>query len=185
VALESIAHRIRLIRGEKVLLDSELAALYGAATKRLNEQVRRNSNRFPIDFMFQLTDQELTHLRSQNATSRYRSGYGGRRYRPFAFTEHGALMAANVLNSTRAIQVSLYVVRAFVRLRETLANHSDLAQKLDDLERKTEAIAMKHDALASETQAKFREVIETLRQLMSSPATKRRPIGFIVSGPKE
>jgi two-component sensor histidine kinase len=93
-------------------------------------------------------------------------------------------MAANVLNSTRAIQVSLYVVRAFVRLRETLANHRDLAQKLDDLERKTESIAMKHDALASETQAKFREVIETLRQLMSSP-TKRRPIGFIVSGPKE
>ena len=102
---------------------------------------------------------------------------------PYAFTEHGALMAANVLNSPRAVEVSVFVVRAFVRLRETLAAHKDLAKKLDALERKTEALALKHDSLAMETRAQFRQVIEALRQLMSSPAPKRRPIGFIT--PKE
>jgi hypothetical protein len=166
-------------RGEKVLLDADLGNLYGVVTKRLNEQVRRNPTRFPPDFMFQLTDQEFSRLRSQFATSKMHPGRGGRRYLPYAFTEHGALMAANLLNSSRAIEVSVYVVRAFVRLRETLAAHKDLARKLEELERKTEALALKHDALAAHTHAQFKEVIEALRRLMSSPAPNRRPIGFV------
>src|SRR5574340_1171940 len=148
---ETIAERIHLIRGEKVLLDSHLAQLYGVATKRLNEQVRRNPHRFPPDFMFRLTDQEVTNLRSQNATSKEKSRRGGRRYLPWAFTEHG-----------------------------TLARHKDLAKKLAELESKTAALALSHDALAADTRTKFREVIEALRQLMAQEAPKRRPIGFIV-----
>jgi hypothetical protein len=179
MSTERIASQIQLVRGEKVLLDTDLAALYGVVTKRLNEQVRRNPHRFPPDFMFQRTDQEFSRLRSQIATSKIRPGRGGRRYVPYAFTEHGALMAANLLNSARAIEVSVYVVRAFIRLRETLAAHKDLARKLDELERKTEALAMKHDTLATETRAQFRQVIAALRQLMSTPAPTRRPIGFI------
>ena len=173
---ESIAFRIHLVRGEKVLLDTDLANLYGVATKRLNEQVRRNPTRFPPDFMFQLTDQEFSGLRSQIATSKIRPGRGGRRYLPYAFTEHGALMAANLLNSARAIEVSVYVVRAFVRLREALTANKELARKLDVLERETEALALKHDALAAETHAQFREVIEALRQLMSAPAQGAGPL---------
>jgi len=162
-----------------VLLDSDLAELYGVTTKRLNEQVRRNPVRFPPDFVFQLTDQELGRLRSQFATSNIAIGRGGRRYRPHAFTEHGSLMAANVLNSPRAVEVSVYIVRAFVSLRQTLAAHSGLALKLEALERRTEALAMKHDALAKETHAQFKEVIEALRILMSPSVHSRRPIGFV------
>jgi len=176
---ELIAERILLVRGEKVLLDSDLAALYGVATKRLNEQVRRNSSRFPSDFVFSLTDQEVARLRSQNATSNVQPGRGGRRYMPYAFTEHGALMAANVLSSPRAIEVSVFVVRAFVRLRQAFAEHKELAKKLEELERKTERLALKHDALAAETRSQFREVIEALRRLMSAPQPARRPIGFV------
>jgi hypothetical protein len=111
------------VRGAKVHVDSDLAELYSVTTKRLNEQVRRNPVRFPPDFVFQLTDQELAHLRSQFATSNAAVRRGGRRYLPYAFTEHGSLMAANVLNSPRAVEVSVYIVRAFVSLRQTLANH--------------------------------------------------------------
>ena len=125
-----IANRIVEVRGHKVMIDADLAELYGVPTKRLNEQVRRNALRFPPDFMFQLSADELVNLRSQFATS----SWGGRRYAPFAFTEHGALMAATVLNSSRAVEVSLYVVRAFVRLREAIAQHRDLAKRLADLE---------------------------------------------------
>ena len=180
-ALEDISARIVVIRGEKVLLDSDLATLYGAPTKRLNEQVRRNQKRFPPDFVFRLTDQDVARLRSQNATSNTGVGRGGRRSMPYAFTEHGALMAANVLSSRRAIEVSVFVVRAFVRLRETLAAHKDLARKLEDLERKTEALASKHDALSLDTRARFREVIEALRHLMATPEPSRRPIGFVTT----
>jgi hypothetical protein len=168
-----------VVRGTKVLLDSDLGDLYGVTTKRLNEQVRRNPARFPPDFMFRLTDQEFSRLRSQFATSNIPSGRGGRRYAPYAFTEHGALMAANLLNTVRAIEVSVYVVRAFLRLRETLAAHKHLARKLEALERKTETLALKHDSLAAETHAQFKNVIEALRALMSSPAPTRRPIGFV------
>jgi aromatic ring-opening dioxygenase LigB subunit len=134
VPLERIESRILLIRGHKVMLDSDLAELYGVTTKRLNEQVKRNRQRFPADFMFQLTSDEATNLRSRIATSK--QGRGGRRYRPYAFTEHGAIMAASVLNSYRAIEVSIYVARAFVKLREMLRTHKELARKLAELEKR-------------------------------------------------
>lgn len=167
-----------------MLLDSDLAALYSVSTKRLNEQVRRNRRRFPLDFVFSLTDQEVARLRSQNATSNKHRGRGGRRYAPHAFTEHGALMAANVLSSRRAIEVSVFVVRAFVRLRETLASHKELAKKLEELERETETLALKHDTLAADTRSQFREVIEALRRLMAPPEPTRRPIGFVTASPR-
>jgi hypothetical protein len=179
----SIERRIVVVRGEKVLLDADLAALYGVSTGRFNEQVKRNRARFPADFMFQLTFQELRALRSQFAISNGRTGPGGRRYLPFAFTEHGAIMAATILNTPHAVEVSVYVVRAFVRLREVLATHKDLATKLADLEKTTEALALKHDQLAASTRAQFREVIDALRALMSPPEPKKRPIGFVT--PKE
>jgi ORF6N domain len=121
VAAHGIESRIVLVRGQKVLLDADLARLYGVATGRLNEQVKRNRERFPGDFLFRLTKHEVTALRSQIAISKPAAGRGGRRYAPTAFTEHGAIMAATVLNSPRAVEMSLYVVRAFVRLREVLA----------------------------------------------------------------
>jgi hypothetical protein len=182
--VERIENRILLIRGHKVLLDADLARLYGVPTKRLNEQVRRNADRFPPDFMFQLTNQEVAVLRSQIATSSSedtKRNWGGRRYAPCAFTEHGALMAATVLNSPRAVEVSLYVVRAFVRLRETLVAHKDLAVKLQLLERKTEVLALKHGSFAADTRLQLRQVFEAIRELMRAPAPepKRRPIGFV------
>jgi phage regulator Rha-like protein len=177
---EHIGSRILLVRGEKVLLDTDLAILYGVSTGRLNEQVKRNLVRFPPDFLFRLTNQEVANLKSQFAISSLAPGvWGGRRSSPFAFTEHGCLMAANVLNSRRAVQVSIYVVRAFVRLRQTLAMNKDLAKKLEELEHKVERLALKHDTLASETRAQFRQVVETLRQLMTGPEPARRPIGFV------
>jgi hypothetical protein len=182
-APEVIGARIVVLRGEKVLLDSDLAALYRVTTKRLNEQVRRNQNRFPSDFCFSLTDHELAALRSQNATSKPKPGRGGRRYPPIAFTEHGALMAASVLSSRRAIEVSVFVVRAFVRLRQTFAAHAELAKKLEALERKTETLGQRHDALAASSRSQLKEVIETLRRLMSAPEPTRRPIGFVTPSP--
>ena len=183
-AAEHIAQSILALRGHKILLDTELARLYGVPTKRLNEQVRRNRERFPEDFMFQVNAEEFEALRSQFATSKAAPGRGGRRYRPYAFTEHGALMAANVLNSARAIEVSVYVVRAFMRLRETLAAHKDLAKTLQQLEKKTEALTLQHDTLAANTRAQFKEVFDALRALMAPPEPKKRPIGFVTSKEK-
>src|SRR5262249_48982538 len=155
--------RILFIRGEKVILDSDLAELYGVTTKRLNEQVRRNRDRFPTDFMFQLTEEEFDRLRSQNATSNV--GRGGRRSLPFVFTEHGAIMAANILSSQRAIAASVTVVRAFVRLRQMLASHADLARKLEALEKRYDA--------------QFKEVFTAIRALMEPPgASPRKRIGY-------
>ena len=177
---EAISERILVLRGRRVLLDADLARLYGVTTARLNEQVRRNVHRFPADFLFRLTAQEFAALMSQIATSKNRADpRGGTRKRPLAFTEHGALMAANVLRSRRAIEVSVFVIRAFIRLRETFAAHKDFAQKLDELERKTEALASRQDEFAATTRSQFREVIEALRRLMASPEPPRRPIGFV------
>lgn len=164
IPAEQIERRILLIRGQKVMLDSDLADLYGVSTKRLNEQVKRNIERFPADFMLRLTSQESKVLRSQFATS---SSWGGRRYNPLAFTEHGALMLASLLNSQRAVEVSVFVVRAFVKLREMLASHRDLARRLDDLEKKYDS--------------QFRVVFDAIRELMSPPAPSRRRIGFRAS----
>lgn len=149
------------------MLDSDLAALYGVSTKRVNEQVRRNPRRFPSDFMFQLSAEEVSGLRSQNATSK--PGRGGRRYLPFVFAEHGAIMLANVLNTQRAVDVSVYVVRAFVRLRQLASTNSAMEDKLAELERRVSG----HDEA-------IRSLVQAVRQLMAPPERVRRSIGFRV-----
>jgi hypothetical protein len=169
--IQEIARVILVLRGQRVLLDAELAALYGVTTKRLNEQVRRNLHRFPADFMFHLTAEEVAELRSQIATSNATAGRGGRRYLPYAFTEHGAIQAANVLNSPRAVEMSLYVVRAFVQLRELLSSNRELAKRLDQLEARIEKKLATHDeAIAA--------MLSAIRGLMKPPHPKRRGIGF-------
>lgn len=176
--IESIASRIVTLRGQRVMLDSDLALLYGVETRRLNEQVRRNPDRFPADFMFQLREDEFKALMSQFATSNdgtATSGRGGRRKLPLVFTEHGALQAASVLNSSRAVEVSLYVVRAFVQLRGLLAANEQLAQQLAELDKRLSQKLSTHDqAIAG--------ILNTLRALMQPPesAVKKRPIGFVV-----
>jgi len=168
--VERIGGSILILRGQRVILDAELATLYGVTTKRLNEQVKRNARRFPEDFMFQLTAEEATGLRSQIATSKP-MGRGGRRYQPYTFTEHGAIQAANVLNSPRAVEMSIYVVRAFVQLRELLSSNKDLALRLDQLEARIEKkLATHDDAIAA--------MISAIRQLMNPLPPKRRGIGF-------
>jgi len=163
-----IESRISLIRGQKVMLDADLASLYGVTTKRLNEQVKRNRNRFPLDFMFRLTIEEKAevvakcdHLRNLKFSPAL----------PFAFTEHGAVMLASVLNSPVAVQASIQVVRAFIRLREVLATHKELATKLAELETRIEA----HDE-------NITALFEAIRQLMVPPERARKPIGFSPQG---
>ena len=165
--LAEIGKRIVVVRGQRVLLDTDLARLYGVTPKRLNEQVRRNLRRFPSDFLLTLEINELRNLRSQFATS----SWGGRRYRILAFTEHGAFMAANILNSQRATEMSIYVVRAFVKLREVLASNEQLARKLRELEKSLATLDVR-------TRRQFEEVYATIRALMTPPASKSRPIGF-------
>lgn len=162
-----ITHSILVVRGQRVLLDSELATLYGVTTKRLNEQVKRNRDRFPEDFMFRLDAAEVATLnRSQFATGSQK--HRTPRFPPFAFTEHGAIMAATILNSPRAVEMSLYVVRAFVKLRELLISNRELARRLDELERK----------LSTHDQA-ITGILKTIRELMRpQPEPKRRGIGF-------
>ena len=183
--LDTITHHILLLRGQKVLLDTDLAILYDVPTKRFNEQVRRNLERFPADFMFQLTQEEWDALRSQIATLKTGRGQH-RKYLPYAFTEHGAIMAATILNSPRATEVSVYVVRAFVRLREVLASNKELAKRLDDLEQITEALSMQHDHFARNTRAQLKQVFDAIRELMTPPEPpKKRPIGFITGEEKQ
>ena len=171
VAVEkSILHLIMVVRGEKVILDSDLAKLYGVETKRLNEQVRRNIAKFPVDFMFQLTADEFKNLKSQIATSS--SGWGGRRKPPTVFTEHGALQAANVLNSDRANKMSVFIIRAFVRLREMALANAKLARKLDQLERRVSD----HDEL-------LMEIIQEIKKLLDTRMPgKKHQIGFLKTG---
>jgi hypothetical protein len=180
-AIESISLSITALRGQRVILDSDLAALYGVETKRFNEAVKRNTARFPADFMFQLTAEEADSLRSQFATLKTGRGQH-RKYLPYVFTEHGAIMAAMVLNSPRAVEVSVYVVRAFVRLREAAVVHKDLAQRLSSLEEKTESLSMQHDTFSRNTRAQLKQVFEALRELMTPPeppTPPKRPIGFV------
>jgi len=180
LAPESITLRIATVRGQRVIVDADLAALYEVETKRLNEAVKRNLARFPSDFMFQLTTEELGALRSQFATSNDQtSTRGGRRYSPRVFTEHGALMAATLLNSPRAVEVSIYVVRVFVRLRELAASQADLAKRLDEREQKPEALAMSHDTFSRNTRNQLKQVFDALRELTVPPDPPRRPIGFV------
>ena len=161
----SVESRILFLRRQRVILDVDIARLYGVPVKRLNEQVKRNQERFPSDFMFQLSEKEHAALRSQIATSN--KSRGGRRYTPYAFTEHGAIMAATVLNSERAVQMSVFVVRAFVRLREMLATNRRLAGKIDELENRLDT----HDSV-------IQELIEAIKELMTPEEPSRARIGF-------
>jgi hypothetical protein len=164
IPVERIEQAIYLLRGQKVMLDRDLAVLYGVETKRLKEQVRRNSDRFPEDFMFVLTPDEFANWRSHFATSN--SDRMGLRHAPMAFTEQGVAMLSSVLNSKRAIGVNIAIMRTFVKLRQMLDSHVQLAQKLAELEAKYDG--------------QFRVVFEALNELMAPPESKRRPIGFNV-----
>lgn len=162
VTIENIADMIRPIRGQRVILDADLARLYGVPTSRFNEAVKRNANRFPADFMFRLTEAEWKGLISQIAISSL--GHGGRRSFPYAFTEHGALMAANILKSQRAVAMSIHVIRAFIQFRQVIAEHSALARKLATLEEKYDN--------------RFKVVFDAIRALMAPAKKPKREIGF-------
>jgi hypothetical protein len=176
MSIESVIHSVR---GEKVILDVDLARIYGVTTKRLNEQVKRNSRRFPADFAFRLSREELEQLvrqltRSEQSGNRSQIATGPQKHRdprflPYAFTEHGALMAANVLNSPQAVEMSVVVVRAFVRMRHMLSAHKELTGKLSELERKIGT----HDE-------QIELIFDAIRQLMAPPTPKKRKIGFLV-----
>jgi len=175
LATERVETLIRVIRGQRVILDSDLARIYGVTTARLNQQVKRNQERFPDDFVFQLTQEERDSLMLQIATSK--KGRGGVRKLPYAFTEHGAIMAANVLNSSRAARMSVFVVRAFVKMREVLAENKGLAEKLAELERNlTERLDL-HEGVISKILGELRQLMNTTPQ----PEAPRRQIGFRVS----
>ncbi len=176
ILVEQIEPRILSVRGQRVILDADLADLYGTTTKAFNQAVKRNLNRFPTDFMFQLTSEEAkaipsqfmtVNLRSQTVTSSAAS-HGGRRYAPYAFTEHGALMAASILNTPRATEVSVYVIRAFVKLRDLLSTHKELASKFTELEKKVDS----HDRTIQSLVAAIRRLLE------SPPSPSQRQIGF-------
>ena len=165
VLTKRVGSKILVLRNQKVILDSDLAELYGVSVKQLNQQIKRNRNRFPSDFVFTLTKAEYAGLRSQIVTSN--SSRGGRRYLPTAFTEHGSIMAASVLNSKRAIEMSIFVVRAFVKMREALLFNRQVVSKLDELETRLDA----HDA-------DLQEIIEAIRELMAPLPANNRRIGF-------
>ena len=165
--IEDITRAILVLRGRRVLLDAELAVLYGVTTRRLNEQVRRNRKRFPNDFLFELTTEEFANLKSRFATS----SWGGRRKRPLAFTEHGAIQAATILNSPRAVEMSVYVVRAFVKLREVLSSNRELARRFEQLESRLDSKLTEHDeAIAA--------ILSAIRELMRPRDPPRRGIDF-------
>ncbi|MDW8056507.1 MAG: ORF6N domain-containing protein [Elusimicrobiota bacterium] len=165
VPIEYIQNRIYIIRGQKVMLDKDLADIYGVKPIRLREQVKRNKDRFPEDFMFQLTDEEVDFMVSQNAipSKKYLGGHN-----PYVFTEHGAVMLASVLNTPKAVQMSIFVVRAFVKLREILSTHKELAKKLEELERKI----IKHDG-------EIKTLFEAIKQLMLPQEKSKKRIGFV------
>ena len=165
VMARKVDSKIFVLRGQRVILDTDLAELYGVKVRHLNQQVKRNAKRFPLAFRFQLSAHELKILRSQNVISS--EGHGGTRYRPYAFTEHGTIMAATVLNSKRAIEMSVFVVLAFVRLRRAIAGHRNILIKLEQLERRL----ANHDA-------DILDLMEAIRELMSPEEPNRRRIGF-------
>jgi len=162
-----IESRITILRHQKVILDTALAEIYGVPVKRLNQQVNRNRGRFPADFMFQLKPREFAALRLQFATSNI--GRGGRRSLPYAFTEHGAIMAATILNSDQAVEMSVFVVRAFVRLRQMLVANKELAARIKELEKGLKT----HDGA-------IQEIINIIEQLMNPPPSRRKRIGFVL-----
>ncbi len=169
-----VEHLIRTIRDQRIILDTDLARVYGVPTRQLNQAIKRNLGRFPDDFAFQLEPQEVAALRSQIVISK---GRGGRRYVPIAFTEHGAIMAANVLNSPRAVQMSVFVVRAFVKMREALSQNRHLAEKLAELERRLTGRLDVHEQAIVHILDEIKKLMEPLPP---PPEPKRREIGFHV-----
>jgi hypothetical protein len=165
VVARKVDSKIFVLRGQRIILDTDLAELYGVQVRHLNQQVKRNAKRFPIAFRFQLSPHELKILRSQNVIPR--EGHGGARYRPYAFTEHGAIMAATVLNSERAIEMSVFVVLAFVRMRRAIAGNRHILTKLAELERRLK----NHDA-------DIQALMDAIRELMSPEEPNPRRIGF-------
>jgi phage regulator Rha-like protein len=164
ITAQTIERKIYLIRGQKVMLDSDLAELYEVPTKALVQAVKRNANRFPRDFMFQLENHDVAGLRSQIVTLKQGRGTH-RKYLPYAFTEQGVAMLSSVLNSDRAVEVNIQIIRVFVKLREMIASHKDLVRRLDELEKKYDA--------------QFRVVFDAIRELMTPPDEEQRKIGFL------
>jgi len=165
-----VISKIYLVRGQKIMIDADLAEMYGVETKRLNEQVKRNLDRFPEDFMFLLTEKEYENLKSQNATS----SWGGRRKLPYAFTEHGVLMLSSVLNSPTAIQVNIKIMRVYTKLREMLLTHKNILLKLEQLEKNMFMYDEKSNKLADE----IRVIFHALEGLINPPHQPRKRIGF-------
>jgi ORF6N domain len=176
-----IGSRVHRLREHRVMLDADLAALYEVPTKALVQAVKRNRGRFPSDFMFQLSADEFTALRSQAVTSN-KAGRGGRRTAPYAFTEQGVAMLSSVLSSPRAIAVNIEVMRTFVRVRQLAASHADLAQRLAELEDRTERLGADHENFSRSARTQLKQVFDALRELMTPPDPPKRPIGFIAPG---
>lgn len=179
--LPRIESRIVVLRGLRLMIDADLAVLYGVTTKRLNEQVKRNADRFPSDFMFQLNAAEKGEV---VANCDHLAKLKFSKVLPYAFTEHGAIQAANVLASPQAVEMGIFVVRAFVRMRELATVHADLAKRLAELEQKTEGLALSHDTFSRNTRAQLRQLIEAVNQLMTPPDPPKRPIGFVTPADK-
>ena len=179
-----IASRILLLREQRVMLDADLATLYGVETRVLVQAIKRNAARFPADFMFQLNKEEFSNLRSQFVISSSGpvSGYVGRRYAPYAFTGQGVAMLSTVLNSERAVVINTEIMRTFVKVRTLATTHLDLARQLAELQDKTESLAMSHDTFSRNTRAQLKQVFDALRELMTPPEPPKRPIGFITPG---
>lgn len=176
----SITTQIRHVREQKVLLDTDLAALYGVTTGGLVQAVKRNADRFPADFFFQLDANEWAVLKSQSVISN--GGRGGRRYAPYAFTELGVAMLSSVLGSPPAIAVNIEIMRAFVRLREVIASNKELSLRLDDLESKIALVSLTHDTFEHNTHVQLKQIFDAIRELMRPAApVKKRPIGFVTT----
>lgn len=176
VLVPRIEGRIQIIRGQRVMIDVDLAALYGVETKRLNEQVKRNRERFPADFLFQLTAAEKAEVVA-NCDHLQKLKFS--KVLPYAFTEHGAIQAANVLASTQAVEMGIYVVRAFVHLRDAMSANAEVAKRLTELETKTESLELSHDTFSRNTRLQLRQLLDAVRELMTPPNPPKRPIGFV------
>ena len=165
-----------MLRGQRVMIDADLAELYGVPTKALNQAVKRNTNRFPPDFMFQLDPAEKTEVVT-NCDHLQKLKFS--KAMPFAFTEYGAVALANILASAQAVEMGIYVVRAFVRLRQAANLHSDMAKRLNELEQRTEGLELSHDTFSRNTKLQLRQLLDAVRELTAPPVPPRRPIGFV------
>lgn len=176
VLLPRIESRILMVREQKVIIDADLALLYGVPTKALNQAIKRNAERFPMDFMFQLDAAEKAEVvTSCDHLQKLKFS----RALPFAFTEHGAIQAANVLSSARAVEMGIYVVRAFVRLKAAAASHAELAKRLAELEDKTEGLTLAHDTFSRNARIQLKQLFDAIRELTNPPEPPKRPIGFV------